>query len=102
VTPFNDDGFTPWNELSTGEKAARATQQSFNFGFVVVGLVLTVGDLFARQGRRVDTFARAELVMSCGPRSFRPTARSPTSTGQWTRSRRIIAACSCWATPRRF
>lgn len=42
VTPFNDDGFVPWNELSAGEKAARATQQSFNFGMILVGLVLTV------------------------------------------------------------
>jgi import inner membrane translocase subunit TIM21 len=42
VTPFNDDGFVPWNELSAGEKAARATQQSFNFGMILVGIVLTV------------------------------------------------------------
>lgn len=43
VTPFNDDGFVPWNQLSAGEKAARATQQSFNFGMIIAGLVLTVG-----------------------------------------------------------
>jgi hypothetical protein len=43
VTPFNDDGHVPWSELSAGEKAARATQQTFNFGFIVVGLGLTVG-----------------------------------------------------------
>lgn len=42
VTPFNDTGFVPWKELSGAEKAARATQQSFNFGLVIVGLVLTV------------------------------------------------------------
>lgn len=42
VTPFNDDGYVPWTDLSAGEKAARATQQSFNFGMVAVGLVLTV------------------------------------------------------------
>lgn len=45
VTPFNDDGYVPWNELSAGEKAARATQQSFNFGMIIVGLVLTVWPL---------------------------------------------------------
>ncbi|KAM3456113.1 hypothetical protein MY3296_001982 [Beauveria thailandica] len=45
VTPFNDDGYVPWRELSIPEKAARATQQSFNFGLVLVGLVLTVSTL---------------------------------------------------------
>jgi import inner membrane translocase subunit TIM21 len=42
VTPFNDDGHVPWTELSAGEKTARAAQQTFNFGMVIVGLVLTV------------------------------------------------------------
>jgi len=42
VTPFNDDGHVPWTELSAGEKTARATQQTFNFGMVIVGIVLTV------------------------------------------------------------
>lgn len=42
VTPFNDDGHVPWTELSAGEKTARAAQQTFNFGLVIVGLALTV------------------------------------------------------------
>jgi len=42
VTPFNDDGFVPWSELSAAEKASRATQQTFNLGLVVVGVLLTV------------------------------------------------------------
>lgn len=42
VTPFNDDGHVPWRDLSVGEKTARATQQTFNFGLVAVGFVLTV------------------------------------------------------------
>lgn len=42
VTPFNDDGRVPWTQLSKGEKAARATQQSFNFGLILAGLGLTV------------------------------------------------------------
>lgn len=42
VTPFNDDGHVPWSQLSAAEKTARATQQSFNFGFIIVGVVLTV------------------------------------------------------------
>lgn len=49
VTPFNDTGSVPWSELSSAEKAARATQQSFNFGLIMAGLVLTVchGQLLA-------------------------------------------------------
>jgi hypothetical protein len=42
VTPFNDDGQVPWHELSAGEKTARATQQTFNFGLIIAGIVMTV------------------------------------------------------------
>ena len=42
VTPFNDDGHVPWAQLSAGEKAGRAVQQSFNFGLVILGVVMTV------------------------------------------------------------
>ncbi|GAB1316647.1 mitochondrial import inner membrane translocase subunit tim21 [Madurella fahalii] len=43
VTPFNDDGHVPWTELSAGEKTARAAQQTFNFGMVILGVALTGG-----------------------------------------------------------
>ncbi|KAK3687334.1 TIM21-domain-containing protein [Podospora appendiculata] len=43
VTPFNDDGHVPWTKLSLPEKTARAAQQSFNFGLVVLGVVMTGG-----------------------------------------------------------
>lgn len=42
VTPFNDDGHVPWADLSAAEKTSRAAQQTFNFGFIIVGVVLTV------------------------------------------------------------
>ena len=42
VTAFNDDGKVPWGDLSGMEKASRTTQQSFNFGLIAVGAVLTV------------------------------------------------------------
>jgi len=42
VTAFNDDGRVPWGELSGKEKAARTTQQTFNFGMILAGAVLTV------------------------------------------------------------
>lgn len=42
VTVRNDDGRVQWNDLTTREKAARTTQQTFNFGVVLAGLVGTV------------------------------------------------------------
>jgi hypothetical protein len=61
VTPFNDDGFVPWSELSAAEKASRATQQSFNFGLVVVGVVLTVGQAFQSQSLQRSILSQAVL-----------------------------------------
>ncbi|KAM6521121.1 mitochondrial import inner membrane translocase subunit tim21 [Fusarium solani] len=43
VTPFNDTGYVPWSQLSVAEKAGRATQQTVNFGMILIGLVLTGG-----------------------------------------------------------
>ncbi|KAL8865433.1 MAG: hypothetical protein Q9174_006889, partial [Haloplaca sp. 1 TL-2023] len=43
VTIANDDGRVEWKELSVGEKAARTTQQTFNFGIILTGLVMTGG-----------------------------------------------------------
>lgn len=45
VTVRNDDGRVQWNDLTTREKAARTTQQTFNFGVVLTGLVGTVGHI---------------------------------------------------------
>lgn len=42
ITIANDDGKIRWNELSLKEKAARTTQQTFNLGIVLTGVVLTV------------------------------------------------------------
>jgi import inner membrane translocase subunit TIM21 len=42
VTAFNDDGRIPWGDLTAREKAARTTQQTFNFGFIILGAILTV------------------------------------------------------------
>ncbi len=42
VTIVNDDGRVMWKDLSIREKAARTTQQTFNFGIVLTGLVMTV------------------------------------------------------------
>lgn len=42
VTVVNDDGRVQWQDLSTREKAARTTQQTFNMGLVLTGIVGTV------------------------------------------------------------
>jgi len=42
VTIRSDDGRVGWKELTTGEKAARTTQQTFNFGVILLGLGMTV------------------------------------------------------------
>ena len=39
VTVGNDDGMIPWGQLSTGEKVARTTQQTFNSGVILAGAV---------------------------------------------------------------
>lgn len=43
ISVMTDDGRYKWSELSGKEKVARATQQSFNFVIVIVGVVMTVG-----------------------------------------------------------
>lgn len=42
ITVTSDDGRYSWAELSTGEKAARTTQQTFNFVLVAGGAAATV------------------------------------------------------------
>ena len=42
VTVRNDDGRIQWGDLTVGEKAARTTQQTFNFGVILLGLGMTV------------------------------------------------------------
>ena len=42
ITVTTDDGRIDWGDLSTGEKAARTTQQSFNFLLVAAGAAGTV------------------------------------------------------------
>ncbi|KAL8712384.1 MAG: hypothetical protein Q9225_006944 [Loekoesia sp. 1 TL-2023] len=43
VTVVNDDGRVNWKDLSVKEKAARTTQQTFNLGIILTGLIMTGG-----------------------------------------------------------
>lgn len=46
VTLANDDGRVQWKDLSRREKAARTTQQTFNFGLIITGIVMTGGVIY--------------------------------------------------------
>ena len=59
VTVTTDDGRYKWSDLTTGEKAARTTQQSFNFLLVAAGLVGTVC-----VNRRFEAFANDASLRS--------------------------------------
>ena len=52
ITVTSDDGRINWGDLSAREKAARTTQQSFNFLIIVAGALGTVGTTFPAHERR--------------------------------------------------
>lgn len=109
VTVVNDTGRVPWENLSTGEKAARATQQTFNFGLVILGIVLTGGivtvlylEVFSTDSKtayfnraadrvRADPKCR-ELLAGEGSHSKREIkAYGEPSWSRWARNRTIAS-----------
>ncbi|KAH9897213.1 import inner membrane translocase subunit tim-21, mitochondrial [Xylariomycetidae sp. FL2044] len=104
ITPLNDDGFVPWSELSAAEKASRATQQSFNFGLVIVGLALTGGvgyllytDVFspdsktAHFNRAVDRIKKDPDCLGLLGDSKKITAHGEETMNKWRRARPIAS-----------
>ncbi len=102
VTPFNDDGRVPWTELSGGEKTARAAQQTFNFGMVVVGVVLTGGVAYfmytevfspsskvAAFNRAVDRITADRRCVEVLGDSRKITAFGEETSNKWRRARPI-------------
>ncbi len=75
VTPFNDNGRVPWGQLSAGEKIGRTTQQSFNFGLMILGALATVRpyliSILGMMRIRILTLCREVLSMSCIQKSSR-------------------------------
>lgn len=102
VTAFNDDGYVPWNELSTGEKAARASQQTYNLGMILVGVVLTVLYQCSKCWAINTDDRRVVLATSYGTMFSRLTARLRSSTARSTRSRTMRGVSRSWDRRRRF
>ncbi|KAI1761110.1 import inner membrane translocase subunit tim-21, mitochondrial [Hypoxylon sp. FL1150] len=104
VTPFNDTGFVPWSNLSVAEKAGRATQQTFNFGLVIVGVVLTGGvgyflyqDVFSPDSktayfnRAVDRIKKDPDCLALLGDSKKIVAHGDETANKWRRSRPIAS-----------
>lgn len=105
VTPFNDDGRVPWQQLSAAEKTARATQQTFNLGLVVAGLVLTAGvgyflytDVFspdsktAHFNRAVDRIKKDPDCLALLGDSKQIEAHGDATMNKWRRARPIASS----------
>ncbi|KAG5973707.1 mitochondrial import inner membrane translocase subunit tim21 [Claviceps digitariae] len=104
VTPFNDDGCVPWNQLSAAEKTARATQQTFNFGFILVGVALTGAvvyfmwtDVFAPDSK-INHFNRAVDRIKKDPRCIevlgdpkKIIAHGEETANKWRRARPVAS-----------
>ncbi|POS81114.1 import inner membrane translocase subunit tim-21, mitochondrial [Diaporthe helianthi] len=104
VTPFNDDGHVPWTQLSAAEKTARAAQQSFNFGFILVGVGLTglVGyflftDVFSPESktthfnRAVDRIRKDYRCLELLGEGKTIRAHGEETHSRWARSRPIAS-----------
>ncbi|OKL61955.1 Mitochondrial import inner membrane translocase subunit tim21 [Talaromyces atroroseus] len=99
---MTDDGRYTWSELSGKEKVARATQQSFNFLIVVIGVVMTGGvltllytDVFSPNSKTWQ-FEKAVSRIKEDPRctallgdSKNIKAYGETTGNKWTRNRPI-------------
>lgn len=109
VTVVNDTGRVPWTNLSPAEKLARTTQQSFNFGIVALGVVLTGGvatvlwlEVFSTDSKTA-TFNRAadriranpkcrELLCGAGAHGKREiSAFGEPSWSRWARNRTVAS-----------
>ena len=104
VTVVNDDGRINWKDLSVTEKAARTTQQTFNFGIILTGLVLTGGcayflykEVFSTDSKTVQ-FNRAVDRVRSDPRvkevlgsDHKVRAFGEPTWNRWARARPIAS-----------
>lgn len=110
VTVANDTGRVPWQDLSTGEKAARTTQQTFNLGIVLLGVGATAAvftvlwlevfstdsktAIFNRAADRVRSDSKSlELLAGEGVHGKREiSAFGEPSWSRWARNRTIASS----------
>jgi mitochondrial import inner membrane translocase subunit TIM21 len=103
ITVTTDDGRHAWSDLSTGEKAARSTQQTFNFALVAAGAAGCIlvsyflyQELFAPDSKTVQfnhAVSRIKQSSECrellGP-SKRIIAYGEPSGSKWARARPLV------------
>jgi len=104
ITVANDDGRVRWTDLSPAEKVARSTQQTFNFGIVLLGVFMTGGvflllftDVFAFNSK-TRHFDRAVEILKddvrvtdlLGPRD-KLYARGTAVGNGWTRNHELVS-----------
>ncbi|KAL1955274.1 hypothetical protein VTO42DRAFT_8872 [Malbranchea cinnamomea] len=107
ITITSDDGRVRWGELSTREKAARATQQTVNFAVILVGAIMTAGvftflykDVFApdsktRQfNRAVDRIKEDSRCIALLGDSKKIRAYGENTWNRWTRNRPVATTIS--------
>ncbi|PSS02176.1 TIM21-domain-containing protein [Coniella lustricola] len=105
VTPFNDDGQVAWSDLSIAEKGSRAAQQTFNFGFIIVGVALTGGvgyllwhEVFSTESkvtyfnRAVDRIRKDHRCLELLGDSNKIAAHGDETFNKWRRARPIAAS----------
>ncbi|KAK4972526.1 mitochondrial import inner membrane translocase subunit tim21 [Elasticomyces elasticus] len=107
VTVANDTGRIPWTQLSTREKAARTTQQSFNLLVVLAGIIMTGGvsyvlyrevfstdsktAVFNRVADRVKADARCVELLGGRSGGRDVKAYGEPSWSRWARNRMIAS-----------
>ncbi|KAI9742907.1 MAG: mitochondrial import inner membrane translocase subunit tim21 [Claussenomyces sp. TS43310] len=105
VTVLNDDGRVAWGNLSASEKVARTTQQSFNFGLIILGAVLTSGVAYvmytevfsldsktAHFNRAVDQVKKDSRCTALLGDSKKITAYGEPTWNKWARARPIASS----------
>ncbi|KAI4095439.1 MAG: hypothetical protein L6R37_007079 [Teloschistes peruensis] len=104
ITVTNDDGRVDWRDLSVKEKAARTTQQTFNLGIILTGLVMTGGcayflykEVFSTDSktvqfnRAVDRIRSDSRVKEALGSSHKIRAFGEPTWNRWARARPIAS-----------
>lgn len=68
VTVTTDTGRVPWSELSIREKAARSTQQSINFGVLLLAIGMTAGVSYVLYTEVFSTESKTAVFNRCANR----------------------------------